>query len=196
MNGTISVMNRLWLVRHAPVDGPRGVIHAPDAPADTSDAAAFAALKQVLPPASVVCSPARRTRETAIALGLDAIVAPAFREQDFGTWTGRRHDDLAAEMGDAYRAFWDASASNRPPGGESFVDQIARVAAGLQELGDEDVILVVHSGTVRAALAVALDITPENALRFVIDPLSLTRIDRLEAGWRIVAVNQRIAARG
>ena len=23
----------LWLIRHAPVDGPRGVIHAPDAPA-------------------------------------------------------------------------------------------------------------------------------------------------------------------
>ena len=35
----------LWLIRHARVDGPRGVIHGPDAPADTSDAAAFAALK-------------------------------------------------------------------------------------------------------------------------------------------------------
>ena len=33
---------RLWLIRHAPVDGPRGVIHAPDAPADLGDAAAFA----------------------------------------------------------------------------------------------------------------------------------------------------------
>ncbi len=189
-------ITRLWLIRHAPVDGPRGVIHAPGAPADTTDAAAFAALKDVLPSAPVVCSPARRTRETARALGLEATVSPAFREQDFGTWTGRRHDDLAREMGDAYRAFWDASASNCPPDGESFVDQIARVAAGLQDLGDGDVILVVHSGTVRAALAIALDIAPENALRFVIDPLSLTRIDRLAAGWRIGAVNQRIVPHG
>ncbi len=39
----------LWLIRHARVDGPRGVIHGPDAPADTSDAAAFAALKARLP---------------------------------------------------------------------------------------------------------------------------------------------------
>jgi alpha-ribazole phosphatase len=39
----------LWLIRHAPVDGPRGVIHGPDAPADVSDAAAFAALKVRLP---------------------------------------------------------------------------------------------------------------------------------------------------
>ena len=53
-----------------------------------------------------------------------------------------------------------------------------------------DVILVVHSGTVRAALAVALDLSPEAALRFIIDPLSLTRIDRLERGWRVVAVNR------
>jgi alpha-ribazole phosphatase len=53
--------------------------------------------------------------------------------------------------------------------------------------------LVVHSGTIRAALCVALDLTPQAALRFVIDPLSLTRIDRLATGWRVVSVNQRIS---
>ena len=52
-----------------------------------------------------------------------------------------------------------------------------------------DAVLVVHSGTVRAALAIALQIAPEPALRFVIDPLSLTRIDRLTDGWRVVCVN-------
>jgi alpha-ribazole phosphatase len=52
-----------------------------------------------------------------------------------------------------------------------------------------DAVLVVHSGTVRAALAVALGIAPESALRFVIDPLSLTRIDRLPSGWRVSSVN-------
>jgi alpha-ribazole phosphatase len=51
------------------------------------------------------------------------------------------------------------------------------------------VILVVHSGTVRAALAIALDLPPEVALRFAIDPLSLTRIDRVANGWRVVGVN-------
>jgi alpha-ribazole phosphatase len=48
----------------------------------------------------------------------------------------------------------------------------------------------VHSGTIRAALAVALEIAPDRALRFAIDPLSLTRIDRLTNGWRIVGVNR------
>ena len=182
----------LWLIRHAPVDGPRDVIHVPDAPADISDAAAFAALRARLPPnAAAVCSPARRTRETAIALGLDPVGQPAFREQDFGTWTGRRHNDLIAELGDSYRDFWKSAASNRLPGGESFVDQIERATTGLAALPSGDVILVVHSGTIRALLAIALDLAPDAALRFVIDPLSLTRIDRLENGWRVVAVNRR-----
>jgi alpha-ribazole phosphatase len=187
----VGTETNLWLIRHAPVDGPHGVIHVPDAPADISDAAAFAALKARLPSgAAAVCSPARRTRETAVALGLDAVGQPAFREQDFGTWTGRRHNDLIAELGDSYREFWKSAASNRLPGGESFVDQIERATAGLAALPSGDVILVVHSGTIRAVLAIALDLAPDAALRFVIDPLSLTRIDRLENGWRVVAVNR------
>jgi alpha-ribazole phosphatase len=182
----------LWLIRHAPVDGPRGVIHGPDAPADVGDAAAFTALKARLPPnAFAVCSPARRTRETARALGLDAVEEPAFREQDFGTWTGRRHNDLITELGEAYQVFWQSPASNRPPGGESFVDQIDRAKTGLANLPAGDAVCVVHSGTVRAVLAIALDLAPDNALRLVIDPLSLTRIDRIATSWRVVAVNQR-----
>ena len=188
----MSNQTNLWLIRHAPVDGPRGVIHDPDAPADISDAAAFTALRAKLPESVfAVCSPARRTWETALALGLDPLTQACFREQDFGTWTGRRHNDLVAEFGDAYRDFWKSPASNRPPGGESFVDQIGRTAEGLAALPSGDVVLVVHSGTIRAALAIALDLEPAAALRFVIDPLSLTQIDRLENGWRVVAVNQR-----
>jgi alpha-ribazole phosphatase len=188
----MGTQTKLWFVRHAPVDGPRGVIHGADAPADVSDAAALAALKTKLPiHALAVCSPARRTRETALALGLDPLTQACFGEQDFGVWTGRRHDDLLAELGDAYRDFWKSPASNAPPGGESFVEQIGRTADGLAALPSGDVALIVHSGTIRAALAIALDLAPEAALRFVVDPLSLTRIDRLDHGWRVAAVNGR-----
>ena len=186
----MNAQTNLWLIRHAPVDGPRGVIHGPDALADLGDAAGFAALKARLPGgAFAVCSPARRTRETAERLGLVAVEQAAFREQDFGVWTGRRHNELERELGPAYREFWKSAASNRPPGGESFVDQIARASTGLALLPAGEAILVVHSGTIRAVLAIALDLAPEQALRFVIDPLSLTRVDRLEDGWRVVAVN-------
>jgi alpha-ribazole phosphatase len=182
---------RLWLIRHAPVAGPKGVIHDVDASADTRDNAAFATLRAKLPAeAAAFASPSVRTMQTAAALGLRPTAEPSFREQHFGDWTGRRHDDLARELGAAYRDFWRAPATSLRPGGESFADQIFRVREGLMALPSGDVVLVVHSGTVRAALAVALGLAPEQALGFVVDPLSLTRIDRLTGGWRVVCVNR------
>lgn len=182
---------RLWLIRHAPVAGPMGVIHGVDAPADTSDKTAIEALRAKLPRgAACIASPSTRTLETAAALGLQPRTEAKFSEQDFGEWTGRRHDDLAREFGAAYHEFWRAPASSRPPGGESFAEQVERVRESLADLPAGDVVLVVHSGTVRAALAIALDLAPDAALRFAIDPLSLTRIDRVAGGWLVVGVNR------
>ncbi|MCK1715371.1 MULTISPECIES: histidine phosphatase family protein [unclassified Bradyrhizobium] len=184
----------LWLVRHAAVDGVAGTIHAADAPAGLGDRAQLERLRRYLPQdANCYASPSRRTVETARALGLEPELVDELNEQDFGDWTGRRHDDLAATGGEAYAQFWSDPARARPPGGESFEDQVARVRLGLSRVGAGSATLVVHSGTIRAALCIALDLTPEAALRFVIDPLSLTRIDRLATGWRVVSVNQRTA---
>src|SRR5436309_11947477 len=95
---------RLWLVRHAPVGGPADVIHDVDAPADVSDVPALGALRAKLPPgAAAFSSPARRALQTAAALGLAASPDPALREQDFGAWTGQRHDQLAHAGGAEYR---------------------------------------------------------------------------------------------
>ena len=183
----------LWLVRHASVCGADGLIHAADAPADLSDRAHLDAVRRHLPPkAASYASPARRTIDTARALGLDPVSMPELAEQDFGAWTGYTHDDLTAGGEAGYAQFWQNPARSRPPGGESFADQVARVRQGLFKIAPGPSTLVVHSGTVRAALCIALDIDPEAALRFVIQPLSITRIDRLQEGWRIVSVNQNI----
>lgn len=184
-------VTQFWLVRHAPVAGLCGVIHDIDVPADVGDTAALSRLRSLLPDTHVaVSSPARRARDTAAALGLVADTDSAFGEQDFGRWTGRTHEDIRRDSETAYDDFWRAPATNRPPDGESFDAQIARVRGGIAALSPGDVIVVAHAGTIRAALAVALDISPDKALSFVIDPLSLTRLDRLDNGWRVVAVNR------
>ncbi|WGD49533.1 histidine phosphatase family protein [Bradyrhizobium sp. CB1650] len=181
----------LWLIRHAAVDGIAGTIHATEAPADLGDRRQIDALRRWLPlDAASYASPSRRTVDTARALGLSPMLVEEFGEQDFGDWTGQRHDDLAAAGGDSYAQFWNDPARARPPGGESFEEQIARVRQGLSSVRSGPAVLVVHSGTIRAALCIALDLAPQAALRFVIDPLSLTRIDRLATGWRVVSVNQ------
>lgn len=182
----------LWLIRHAPVSGHSGIIHGPDAPADTGDRAALQALRAKLPPkARVFASTARRAVDTAHALGFAPITDDALLEQDFGAWTGRTHDDLQAEFGAAYADFWMTPALSVPPGGESFAQQVARVGTLLVALPAGHNILVAHAGTIRAALSIALELAPEHALRFDVAPLSLTRIDRLEDGWRVLFVNAR-----
>jgi alpha-ribazole phosphatase len=182
---------RLWLIRHAPVLGSPGMLHDLRAPADVSDVAAVSRLEAQLPADhAAITSSARRAQETAQALGLEPHVEPAFNEQDFGQWTGRTHDELRRDFSATYDDFWRGPASRRPPGGESFGEQIARVRTAIDRLPQGDVVIVAHAGTIRAALAIALGIAAEAALGFVIDPWSLTRLDRLDRAWRIVAVNR------
>src|ERR1700747_1484627 len=134
----------LWLVRHAAVGGGDGMIHSANAPADLSGRAHVDAVRRHLPAiAASYTSPARRTIDTARALGLDAVPMPEFAEQDFGAWTGHRHDDLAAGGEEGYAQFWQNPARSRPPGGESFEDQVARTRLGLLKLELGPSILVV-----------------------------------------------------
>ncbi len=74
-----------------------------------------------------------------------------------------------------------------------------RVQPAINALGERyqgrDIVVMSHGGTIRAALAMAVDLSPDNVLAFAIDNLSLTRIDHFpEPGgahfWRVVSVNQ------
>jgi alpha-ribazole phosphatase len=191
-------VTRWWLLRHAPVINPEGVFYGrSEIPADLSDRAALSACAARLPAGAVwLATPASRTWDTVLALGgCEPVIEPDFAEQDFGAWQGLGPAALAVARG---ADFWAAPGATAPPGGESFAAMVPRVAAALARHGaawrDRDVIVVTHAGTIRAALAVALGLDPERALAFVIDPLSLTRLDAIAAVpgpdvWRIGGVN-------
>jgi broad specificity phosphatase PhoE len=183
-----------------------------DLPCDVSNEAAFAGLARKLPKDAVwVTSNLQRTHLTAGGIvkaglpgpdpipGPDVIVDPDLAEQHFGDWQGMKYTDIAALQADAYHRFWLAPAHKAPPGGEAFVDLMSRVSRAVRRLNDEhagrDIIAVTHGGTIRAALAEALELDPERALAFTVDNLSLTRIDRFDGpelghGWRVVTANQ------
>ncbi|WP_284198697.1 histidine phosphatase family protein, partial [Azospirillum oryzae] len=151
-------------------------------------------------------SPLRRSRQTAQALWSrnprladTAVVEPALAEQDFGEWEGISHDTAALRDAEAAARFWRNPARNAPPGGESFATVMERTAAALRRLTDlhagRDVVAVIHAGSIRGALALVLDLTPEAALRLRIDPWSLTRIDHHHTGtgsWSVGGVNWRV----
>lgn len=179
-------------MRHAPTAATR--THA--FPADESlDERGLAAAAELVVPAraEVVCSPARRCRETSEAAGL-AIdsVEPAIAECDFGSWCGRRLDELVAERPDATR-LWMTDPGSAPHGGESLLDFAARVTAWLARQMERDgsCVAITHGGVVKAAVVDALGAPIEAFWRVDCSPLSATELHADGGRWRLSSVNVR-----
>lgn len=185
--------SRWWWIRHAPAQGRPGAIHGRlDPPADCVGAAReLAALASRLPRgATWIISGARRARDTAHALSAltdgpaEPLIEPDLIEQDFGVWQGATHKEVADRDPEGAARFWRDPAHQAPPGGESFAAVMRRVSAAIERIAarhaDGDLVLIAHAGTSRAAVAHALGLTPEAALRLSVDPLALTRLDRIE----------------
>lgn len=190
---------RWWWIRHAPVTAPAGMILPRDAPAefDATVEKALQSLRQRLPePALYLASSLPRATISIAKLShVPAQRLTAFDEQSFGSWTGSTHQRLWDSGDPHYRAFWTDPAGTPPPEGESFAAQCARVGRAIEELSamhkGMDLVVMAHAGTIRAALALALDLPPARVLRLVVDHLSLTRIVRLDGAWRVDQVNAR-----
>ncbi|OUS11325.1 hypothetical protein A9Q97_07345 [Rhodospirillales bacterium 47_12_T64] len=186
---------RWWWIRHAPVTENNGTIYGnQDLNCDCSNKDAFKALASIVPKNAVwVTSNLKRTKQTAEAVQAEMttfdfpafIEAPELQEQSFGDWQGMTHKELGEIRGDAWHRFWLAPAAEAPPSGESFEALIHRVSKAIDELNEahkgKDIIAVTHGGTIRAAVAKALDLTPEKALGLTVGNLSLTRLDHYDA---------------
>lgn len=184
----VSRATELILIRHAPARTEGRLCGRTDVAADLSDATAILALAQAVGPVDRIrVSPARRCRATASALWpqRDFTLDAALWEQDFGAWEGMAYAEIP-DLGPLSRA---ELAAHRPPGGESFADLMARVAPALRAIPAGRTALVVHAGTIRAALALALS-NPADALGFAVLPLSVTRISRQAGTWSVGAVNR------
>ncbi len=200
-------MTRFWLIRHALVDdNSRAILYGiMDVPlCETTlvaQAPMYAALARRLPrPAVWKITPLSRTRRTAQAIfdaGYPAMklsVEPDLIEQSLGEWQGLPHAELPAKLSAPQHPFWPLAGDEKPPGGESMVEVIVRAGAVLERLAlvhkGEDVVIVSHGGTIRAAAAYALDVHPDNALHLSVNNLSLTCLERHPEGWRVTCVNE------
>jgi alpha-ribazole phosphatase len=198
---------RFWLIRHALVDeNSRAILYGiMDVPLceTTLEAQApmYAALASRLPrPAKWKVTPLSRTLRTAQAIfnaGYPAEelgVEPDLIEQSLGEWQGLPHAELPAKLAAPQHPFWPLAGDEKPPGGESMVEVIVRAGAALERIAEthrgEDVVIISHGGTIRAAVAYALNVHPDNALHLSIHNLSLTGLERHPEGWRMTCVNE------
>jgi alpha-ribazole phosphatase len=198
---------RFWLIRHAIVDeNARAMLYGMmDVPlcevSLLEQEPMYQALAARLPrPATWKVTPLSRTRRTAEAIfaagypRAELQVEARLIEQSLGEWQGLPHAELPARLTLPKHAFWPLAGHERPPGGETLAEVIDRVGSALEELAvrynDDDVIIVSHGGAIRAAVAHCLRVGPDNALHLSVQNLSLTRIERLAEGWRVVCVNE------
>jgi broad specificity phosphatase PhoE len=207
MRPRVTAPTRLFLVRHALVEpSARLTMYgAMDVGlcelALTQEAASYRWLAARLPaPARWLVTPLSRTRATAAAIFAAGYpeapleTRPELIEQRLGEWEGLPHEAFAERLRHRPHPFWSIAPEERPPGGESFADVIARVGPALDRLVAEeagrDVVIVAHGGSIRAALAHAMGVAPAAVLAFSIRNLSLTRIEKVGADWRVAAVNE------
>ena len=202
---------KLILIRHAPVKTKINCFpdHDPNALISKTK---IKNLANHLPQDCIwYVSPLKRTLQTAKALSKfvsmkEMVLEKKLLEQNYGDWAGK---DISY--------VWKTLKNNKtqhnysficpevfPPNGESFLAQYERVSQWLEQLDPiemQSVVIIAHSGTIRAALAYTLGIEADKAIGIEISHLSLTIIEVLAKGdnkdrggrFRVLAVNNTVA---
>jgi broad specificity phosphatase PhoE len=203
----VSTTTRIFLIRHALVEPSArltmygtmdvGLCEL----ALRQEAASYRWLAARLPqPARWLVTPLSRTRATAAAVFAagypqsELEVEDDLIEQRLGEWQGLPHDVFFERLRHPPHPFWSIHAEERPPGGESFGDVVARVGPTLERLVEEnaggDLVIVAHGGSIRAAIAHAMGVSGHAVLAFSVKNLSLTRLEKVGSDWRVAAVNE------
>jgi broad specificity phosphatase PhoE len=177
---------RLMLISHAPTSAVRRAAFPVDEPIEASARERIREVDWHAGPAQCVCcGPEKRTKETAIALGLSARVDPALRDCDYGRWAGRDLSQLQSEHPDAV-ALWLSDPDAAPHGGESLRDVMARVAAWLGEQAKSGhTIAITHPSVIRALLVSVVEAPPQAFWRIDVAPLTLTDIRFNGRSWSL-----------
>jgi broad specificity phosphatase PhoE len=203
----VSTTTRIFLVRHALVEpSARATMYGTMdvALCDLAlqqEAASYRWLAHRLPrPARWFVTPLSRTRATAAAIfaagypEAPLAVLPELIEQRLGELEGLPHEAFLAQLRHPPHPFWSIGVDERPPGGESFTDVIARVGPAVDRLAADhaggDVVVVAHGGSIRAALAHAMGVGGLPVLAFSVKNLSLSRLEKVGADWKVAAVNE------
>jgi broad specificity phosphatase PhoE len=141
-------------------------------------------------------SPTVRCRETAGALGLDAVPAPELAGLDAGRWTGATLAEVGAAEPQAL-ASWLADPGSAPHGGESVRAVCDRVAGWLETAAGMAgrTVAVVEPEVVRAAVVRALG-APESAFwRTDVPPLAAVELSGRSGRWN-VRIGRPLGAEG
>ncbi len=138
---------------------------------------------------ALVCSPVRRTRETAEILAgfldLDIEEEHGIAEMEFGTWDGMSFVQVHEQWPDEISS-WLGDLESAPHGGESFRAVEKRVLEGRDRLvttyAGRTVVAVSHVTPIKTLVADALGAPLESVYRMELAPASVTVISYFQGG--------------
>ncbi len=111
-------------------------------------------------------------------------------ELDFGDWETLTWPEVHEQFEQTLRLWGEDWVNRSPPGGETFAQQANRCAAWLDEQHQSSVV-VTHGGSIRALVCLCLGWPLRDAMRFRVDPASLTLLDydEQQQRWCLRAFN-------
>ena len=139
--------------------------------------------------AAAYASDLLRTRETARLLvgsrGMPVTLLPQLREVRHGAWDGHTYEEIQREWPELFARFMGRDVEMMAPGGESLATMASRVGEAEARIRaahgpDDDVLVVGHSGSVRALALRLLDLPLANFWKLRIVPGSLGVISVVE----------------
>jgi alpha-ribazole phosphatase len=130
-----------------------------------------------------LCSPSRRTRETADIVrrrtDLEFTEEPDLREVDFGTWEGKTFREIEAADPGLVTQWAEWHPEFAFPGGErisDFLSRVQRVADRLTRDEAGTVLVLAHGGVIRAMLCHLLGLDARQYVAFEIAPAAVAAV--------------------
>lgn len=149
-------------------------------------------------PAIIYTSPLQRCVETASqiaeACGIALTVQDDLNDLDYGSWQWHLHTEVRAKWPGLFDCWLTAPHLVRFPEGESLQDLLARsanvVRMALKRHAVDTVVLVSHDSVIRAMLLQLLDQPISAYWRLSPAPCSISEVDVLGHGARIMGINE------
>lgn len=131
----------------------------------------------------IIAPPIRRCHDFARLLAqrleCEFVVDERFCELDFGEWIGLSQREISSRDPELLKQYYFQPRRFHAPGGESMDNFMYRVGNGWEELlatyAGKRVLLLTHSGVIRALLGKALDLLYQKTLRFEVSYARFTR---------------------
>jgi len=146
---------------------------------------------------AIYSSDLQRARSTAVAaarkLGLDVEIRKGLREMHFGSWEGLSWRQIVRRFPGLARQWQQRFPYQVVAGAERFEQFSRRVKRVLRDIVSRNigrcVLVVTHTGVIRAALASALGIPARNAFRLAQDSCAVNVVEYFDKGAMVRCIN-------